>query len=91
MYLDSVITHMLRGTAKRLDGADVKREGSSRISTGDPLREIHYAQFQARRAGTSSAGVEGPGCRYKVKKVKSERPGGPTHRIYYATHGHSLE
>jgi len=44
--------------------------------------------FQARRAGTSSAGVEGPGCRCKIK---SERPGGPTHRIYYATHGHSLE
>jgi hypothetical protein len=37
--------------------------------------------FQARRAGTSSAGVEGPGCRCKIK---SERPGGPTHRIYYA-------
>jgi hypothetical protein len=36
----------------------------------------------------SSAGVEGPGCRCKVK---SERPGGPIHRIYYATHGHSLE
>ena len=29
-----------------------------------------------------------PRCRCKVK---SERPGGPTHRIYYATHGHSLE
>ena len=43
--------------------------------------------FQARRAGTSSAGVEGPGCRCKIK---SERPGGPTHRIYYATHGHLL-
>ena len=43
--------------------------------------------FQARRAGTSSAEVEGPGCRCKVK---SERPGGPTHRIYYATHGHLL-
>jgi hypothetical protein len=30
--------------------------------------------------------VEGPGCRCKVK---SERPGGPTHRIYYATHGYA--
>jgi hypothetical protein len=40
-----------------------------------------YNWFQARRAGISSAG-----CRCKVK---SERPGGPTHRIYYATHGYA--
>ena len=72
-----------RRGAKRLDGADVKRA----VAAGS-LREIHYVRFQARRADTSSAGVEGPGCRCKVK---SERPGGPTHRIYYATHGHSLE
>ena len=36
----------------------------------------------------SSAEVEGLGCRCKVKR---ERPGGPTHRIYQATHGHSSE
>jgi hypothetical protein len=52
-----------------------------------PTRPLYgYNWFQARRAGISSAGVEGPGCRCKVK---SERPVGPTHRIYYATHGYA--
>ena len=53
-----------------------------------PRLQVQSKIREARRAGTSSAEVEGPGCRCKVK---SERPGGPTHRIYYATHGHSLE
>ena len=38
--------------------------------------------FQARRAGTSSAGVEGPGCRCKIK---SERPGGPPRPVVITT------
>jgi hypothetical protein len=56
----------------RVDGFQARRAGTSSAGVD---------WFQARRAGTSSAGVEGPGCRCKIK---SERPGGPTHRIYYA-------